>query len=509
MMVRLALLPLAPVPIPSIHDEFSYLLAADTFVHGRLTNPAHPFWRHFESIHILQQPTYMSMYPPAQGLFLALGKVLFGHPWFGLCLIFVLLGMAVYWALRAWVPPAWALPGALLFGADFGIADYWINSYWGGATATLGGFLVVGSAGRLLNRPDGARLRNALLLGLGVLILANTRPWEGLIFCAGAGGLACARLFARHRRQSVVLLRRWLAVVLLVLTLGGAIMGYYCWRITGNALQFPYLLYRRTYGIAALFFWQKPLPAPHYNHEVMRRFYVDWEPGLQVDSRPFLPKMFVTRLQYIGRAAINSSKNRLARIPVLPLLLLVLWSGWRSRNTRWLVYLCGFFYAGLCCQNYCLFHYVAPLVGAGTVLKITAARRWSLTCSRIGAPVGIGALYLLVLTLLVWNSHRLVDSVPKPDTFGMRRESLRRSLQKIPGRHLVIVHYSPEHSEQSEWVYNEADIDRAKVVWARDMGPERNQALRWYFGDRQAWWLDPERHAGRVVPLGNSVLAPE
>ena len=113
LVARALLLPILPVPRPAIQDEFSYLLAADMYAHGRLAYPTHPFWQHFETFHVLQHPTYASKYQPLQGMVLAFGQKVFGEPGVGVYFSTGLLCAAICWTLQGWIAPEWALLGAL------------------------------------------------------------------------------------------------------------------------------------------------------------------------------------------------------------------------------------------------------------------------------------------------------------------------------------------------------------------------------------------------------------
>jgi hypothetical protein len=490
---RAVLLPLAPVPEPGAHDEFAYLLAGDTFASGRLTNATHPLWVHFESFHIIQKPTYNSMYPIASSVMMALGQVIFGHPWWGVWLSAGIFCAALCWMLQGWLPAQWALLGGLIAVVRVGLFSYWMNSYMGGAMAGIGGVLVLGALPRIMRRP---RAAPAIVMGIGMIILANSRPNEG--FFVSLGALVVLLIWViRNRPPWRRLLTRValpLGSVLLLLCIG---MGFYFWRVTGSPLRMPYQVNRSTYATAPVFFLQTPAVEPHYNHAVMRDFYINWEQALYEKTQSPLGVLVRTTGKFVTLWLFYFG-------PVLSLPLLMFYRVLRDRRLRPLMIAGGIGLVGFVLPAWFNAHYAAPLTGLFYVVMLQGLRhlRWCRWRGKqsgllLSRAVPLVCLLLVPVRIFAGPLHlslnpnwRLTWSSAAAGNYD-RAELLQR-LKALPGRHLVIVRYQPDHDFHSEWVYNEADIDAARVVWAREMDPQHNRELTSFFKDRTIWLLEAD-----------------
>ena len=515
---RAALLPILPIAQPGINDEFGYLLLADTFAHGRLTNPTHPMWVHFENVHIIWHPTYTAKFYPAQGLIMALGQVIMGHPFWGVWLSVGLMCAAICWMLQGWMPPGWALLGGFLAVIRLGTFSYWANSYWGGAVAATGGALVLGALPRIKRSQDPS---DALLMGLGFAILANSRPYEGLFFGLPVAAALAVWMFGNKlvsgepaagqplrplpTKEEV---RRWckcvVAPLLLVMVLTGCAMAYYFWRTTGSPWDTPYLVDARTNNPVPYFSWQSMRPVPVYHHTDLRDYFLGELMGQYKESRT-IKGVLMTVLSVV----ITTWRFYLGGALALPLLVTIAtlpygfsWRG-LSRSTRFLLIVCSAVLAG-CTLPYIISpHYVAPITCAIYALILQAMRRLRCQQGR-GQPMGLfigRAVPLICLAMLMLQvcAYRLYPRHAVTVSNVERARTLTQ-LQAYPGGQLAIVRYNRAHSKHQVWVYNHADIDNAKVVWARDLGPAENKELLDYFKHRLAWLVEVDETPVQVTP---------
>ena len=503
-LLRLAMLPLVPIPLPFLPDDFSFLLASDTFASGRLTNPTPPMWVHFESIHITMNPTYISMYFPAQSLVMAAGKVVFGHPWFGILLSGALFCSALCWMLQAWLPPAWALLGAMLAVVRLGLFSYWINTYAGGGMiAALGGALVLGAFPRYMRTP---RVREGTLLAVGIVLLLLSRPYEGMFLCMPLA-VVFVRWFIRQSDSVRQLALRSAALPILLLVAAGSWLAYYDYRAFGDPLTLPYTVDRNTYAITPYYVWQHANPEPNYHHAALRNFYRQNELTVYQEIRKPLGFVLATLVKIVMQLVFFAGVALL-----LPLLMLE--HALKDRRIRLLVVCALILVPGILIEIFLIPHYIAPFtvifycIGLQCMRHLRVWRPW-------GRPVGLALVRGCVATCLAMVAIRLAATPlhlataawPNPNSCGIvaepqgtERAAIQKVLANTPGKQLVLVRYAEGHKPIEEWVYNAPDIDASKVIWARDMDPASNADLIRYYHDRNVWLVQPDLETGRLSP---------
>jgi hypothetical protein len=507
-LLRIAILPFYGIPNPFSVDDFSFLLSADTFAHGRLTNPTPAMWTHFESIHITMVPTYQSMYFPGQGLLMAASQVVLGHPWWGVMVSSAVMCAALTWALQAWIPANWALLGGFIAVLRIGVFSYWTNTYHAaGSLCALGGALILGSLPRLTRT---GRMRYGLTMAIGVSILELTRPYDGMLLCLPVTAALLHWVWNGKNRPALAVLARRAALPLAVIVAASAWLGYYDLKAFGKATTLPYTLDRAEYAMAPYFLWQHPRPAPKYRHAMMREFYQFEEMGPVNHAQT-------------GKGLVDSTVQK-------PVLVLMFYSGFMllapllmlrrvllDRRVRFLVVCLCVLAAGMVIEIFLLSHYVAPFLVAIYAIGLQAMRHLRLWKPE-GRPVGLGLVRLTVAACVAlaglrvfaqplhlgapeWPTNNWNLNWFGPEHYGVQRAQVEGYLEKQPGPQLAIVRYQPEREASlGEWVYNAADIDEAKVVWAREMSAAEDLELRRYYKDRTVWLVEPDAVPVRVMP---------
>jgi hypothetical protein len=369
-----------------------------------------------------------------------------------------------------------------------------MNGYWSASIVALGGALVLGAWPRLRKH---ARTRDGLLMGLGLVILANSRPYEGLIFAIPVAFAMLFWLVGKHHPPFSRSLLRVIVAIVLCLVLSSLATGYYYYRVTGNPLRMAYQVNYAIYGGAPYFLWQTPSSYPAYHHQVLRDFY-------QLDLEEFKKNFTVaTYLRHVSEKAVSWWQFYLDPLLTLPFLAIPLVV---HRKETWLpLAICAAMAAAFAMQTWYLPHYFCPALGALYILLVQCLRQlwhWRRRSGSVG-PALVRAIPLLACAMILLRLTAAALHVQIEHAWprgNLKRASIVDQLQQLPGPQLVIVRYDAEHDLNSEWVYNDADIDRSKIIWARDMGYKGNQELLQYFSNRQTWLVEPDVPAPHPVP---------
>lgn len=516
-------------PVPHVHDEFSYLLAADTFAEGRLSNPTPEFYEHYESPHILVTPVYMSKFPPVQAMFLAMGQIIFGQPIYGVWISCGLFAGSLFWMLSLWSGVRWAICGTFLMFLFIGIDSYWAQSFWGGTAAAFGGSIFFGAFRNLLNR---ICFGNIFLLITGGTILINSRPYEGFLTMLAPLCFLLIQIIKNKTSLSRKVKSFFLPAFLLTLISLSA-MAFYNFKATGSITSFPYTVHQSQYFSTPLFVFESSSSSEPeirgterlknlYNQISTGRLLYNLEGREIYDSKveksiyavlyllaefpAFLSTVWLTLFIYIFLIPILK-KNPLLILIAGTILITV---------------------AGMSLTNYWEKpHYSAPLTGCFYLLLIESLKY----CVSFLLKKDAGTKYLLIfitaactLTFFDWTEkfyyyyhpakftaievNKLVELEKRKEVsfedYGRAtyvKPEIEEYFNNSADKYLAIVSYQPDQSVHDEIVYNKADIENSKFIWANDLGKEKNCLLIKHFQERKILQFIVSPSQIKITPL--------
>jgi len=450
-------------------DDFGYLIEADTFLHGRLANPMHPMHRYFETFFILQTPRYSAIYPPGLPLLLAFGRLVFGTPVFGLWIGCAAAAVAIMWAVAAVVSRevAWGIGVFCAIHPMIVQSPATMHSLTPGAIA---GALAVGGALRLPRRSA------AIVMGLGLALLAITRPYEGvyiaIALCLWSSGGRAPRLSPPPDRRGRLSSTGIAIVVAFVLFVPLTLLHNRA--ATGSALHFPYSTYIERYASAPNLLWEKPFPPHPSPTPEMERTYRVFRHYYERSRRPHdfitgsserISEMIADSLGF-GVPWVDSLRL-FAGLPFL----------FGLRQKKIVAAIALFIIAILQITWWPQPHYLSP---AAALAAILYAGGMQAMIDRGESALAYACLGVAIGSALVLF-HASMGQVPLRDENRLRTTEILDARQ---GPQLVIA-----DDRCSAVVFNGAEIDAQHTVWAHDAAGG-TAALVDYYRDRDVWKLD-------------------
>lgn len=479
-------------PTPRVHDEFSYMLAADTILHGRLANPTPPVWEALQSFHTVMHPAYASKYPVGAGILVALG-MMYGMPLASSWLAVGLLTVCVMWMIAGIMPKRWALLGGLLVSLNPFIQLAWSQSLIHGFLPASGSALLLGGVLRLRRRVE---FSSALASGVGVALLAISRPYEGLcssMICSGLLWFAWKR-YAFWDRAQLAFRASLYAAAPVIASL--VLIAAHNQAVTGNWRQMPYQLHEAQYGVAPLFVFDSPnlentarrsdLPTVFHDYHAIdslnwyrsRVGLSGWSQGV-IDAFREMMKLTFPMVGLLAISGLYWAHFQLPRNLIMGVALQI---------------------AASACVCWVYSHYLAPMLPWLLLITLLAARKSLKNCSKLQSQVMrlaiFAVLFVQVASLVVFAGFA---KTTEAELWSRRRQTVVDQLSADADKHLVLVRYSAEHNVHQEWVYNLADPSASKIVWARyEDGRWINALLQEYPG-RKVWEIEADESQPELI----------